>query len=183
MMTIMPDEGLQVALADIIADEFGLELVDSQVENVCSHPELFRRFMRSLGLSELEWDNAPRVSGIDWFRQVHYSLFRLGLVDETVGAIVFACENATPYRHSRVAAGLAKFSARTGTSVDYTFFSAHVTLDVHHTESLVNLILPWLDHPERVERIRRGIQISCDARKVFLDDVYVKLRIVEGSGI
>ena len=51
-MTVVPVEEFQVILSEIIADEFGVRLYGEP--DVDGHPELFRRFMRSLGLTEAD---------------------------------------------------------------------------------------------------------------------------------
>ena len=90
-MTVVPVEGLQVILSEVIADEFGVRLYGEP--DVDGHPELFRRFMRSLGLTESDWEPVSTgknlLEGVAHYKRVHYGLFRADLVEETVGAIIF----------------------------------------------------------------------------------------------
>ena len=118
-------------LAEIMADEFGVRLWNEP--DVDGHPKLFRRFMRSLGLTEEDWERVSTgknlLPGIDHYRRVHYSMFQGNLPEEIVGAIIFGMERTTPHRHSSVLDGIKTFSERTGHAVDAQFFSEHVAVD------------------------------------------------------
>ena len=119
-MTVVPIEAFQVVLSEIIADEFGVRLYDEP--DVDGHPELFRRFMRSLGLTEEDWEEESSgknlLEGVAHYKDVHYGLFWSGLAAETVGAVIFGMERTTPHRHSKVLEGLKRFSQRTGHEID-----------------------------------------------------------------
>ena len=181
-MTIMPSEGLQIMLAKIIADEFGLPSNKPSQSNLDSHPELFRKFMFSIGLTEKDWVISHPSIGINYFKDVHYALFRGGLVDETLGAITFGCEKTTPHRHSKVVTGLKKFVQSTGVQVDYTFFSEHEEIDPHHSGGMIRAISKLSENNVvSLERMSMGARISFDARKIFLDDLGVNLNITIGG--
>lgn len=172
-MTAVPVEDFQVILSEIIADEFGVRLYGEP--DVDGHPELFRRFMRSLGLTEDDWEAVSTgknmIEGIAHYKKVHYGLFNAGLSEEIVGAIIFGMERTTPHRHSRVLEGLKKFSARTGHKIDWQFFSEHVGVDDYHNTALLVPLQSWFHDPVKVERMVQGATASFDARKGFLDDL------------
>lgn len=172
-MTIMPTELLQVTLARILTDEFWLA-TQATGQPASSHPELYRDFMRSIGLTAKDWNDSHMIAGIRNFQDTHYALFRGGLVDETLGAIVFGCEMSTPYRHSRVSSGLKSFSTTSGREVDQRFFSEHVEIDPAHSEALIDALLE-VNPPVSLERLIYGARISFDARKMFLDDLALHL--------
>jgi len=172
-MTVIPVEEMQVVLSEVIADEFGVRLWDEP--DVDGHPELFRRFMRSLGLTEDDWEPVSTgkncLDGVAHYKRVHYSLFQSGLAEETVGAIIFGMERTTPHRHSSVMEGLRKFTARTGIAVDAQFFEEHVAVDDYHNNALLYPIAEWFRDPVKVDRIVHGATTSFDARREMLDDL------------
>ena len=135
------------------------------------HPKLFRRFMRSLGLTEDDWETVSTgknlIEGIAHYKRIHYGLFNGGLAEEIVGAIIFGMERTTPHRHSRVLDGLKKISDRTGHEIDWQFFSEHVGVDDCHNIALLFLEIWFLVNG--VDRMIRGATASFDARKGFLD--------------
>lgn len=180
-MTVVPIEAFQVTLSEIIADEFGVRLYDEP--DVDGHPELFRRFMRSLGLTEDDWETVSTgknlLEGIAHYKRIHYGLFNAGLAEEMVGAIIFGMERTTPHRHSRVLDGLKKFSARTGHKVDWQFFSEHVGVDDYHNNALLFPLQSWFHDPVKVDRMVQGATASFDARKGFLDDLANTMGVVE----
>ncbi len=169
-LTIADNENLEVALAEIIGDEYGIS-EDSSISDKLSHPEQFRRFMKSLGIKEEEWKNVETIEGIKHFKNVHFDMFHSGLREEMIGAIIFGLENTTPYRHKKVATGLEKFSKRHGIKIDASFFLEHVDLDPVHSNSLLAAIESWLQDSMKVKKIISGMTKSFDAREVFLDDL------------
>lgn len=171
-LTVAPSEALQVAFAEILADEYGVPLAGQPAAD--SHPEMFRGFMRSLGLTQTEWSNNRPLAGIRHFRDVHFALFRGDLVSETLGAVAFGMESTTPYRHGKVLDGLARYSERTGASVDATFFDSHVSIDEVHSAKLYAAALPFFEQDPA--GIARGARYSFDAREVFLNDLAHELR-------
>lgn len=171
-LTVAPSEELQTALAEIMADEYGIHLAGHEPEK--SHPELFRDFMRSLGITEQEWDSFEPIEGIRRFRAMHFALFTEATQVEAIGAVVFGMENSTPHRHSHVVQGIKRYSERSGAVVDDTFFAAHVEIDEHHSELLFRTAMPIL--LSDTDAIVRGAKWSFDARKVMLDDILKQLK-------
>ncbi len=164
-LSIVPEESVQIALAQILSDEYGLS-------GNPSHPELFRQFMRSLSLRGNDWQRCSKpIVGIQEFRERHFELFQDGKYPETMGAVVFGFERTTPYRHARVVEGLRKFTERTGRDVDPTFFREHVTIDPHHSRSLLLPLQNMLKDEHNVQHVIQGAAASFDARKVLLDNL------------
>jgi len=172
-ITIAPSEALQRVLAENLADEYGVALAGQPVAD--SHPEMYRKFMRSLGLSEADWNNAEPIAGICRFQEIHFALFRGGLVAEMIGAVVFGMESSTPYRHGSVVEGLKVFRPHSRLDIDATFFEAHVSGDEAHSRDLLNAAMPFIEADP--EGVGRGARLSFDARKLFLDDLAQALNV------
>lgn len=170
-LTVAPSEPLQIAFSEILADEYGVHLANRPAAD--SHPEMFRKFMLSLGLRPNDWSNNRPIDGIQHFFDLHFALFRAQLVSESLGAVAFGMETSTPYRHSKVLEGLSEFELRTGTILDKTFFSSHVDIDEHHSNILYQTSMPFfMADPQG---IARGARYSFDARAVLLDDLAAEL--------
>lgn len=170
-LTVAPSEQLQIAFAEILADEYGVHLAGHPAAD--SHPEMFRKFMASIGLTEADWSDGQPIRGIQYFFDAHFAMFRGGLVSEGVGAVVFGMESTTPYRHGKVLEAIAKYQDRFGTNVDATFFSSHVSIDEHHSQLLYDAALPFMQTDPA--GFARGARYSFDAREVFLDDLGANL--------
>lgn len=166
-LTVAPREALQVALSEILADEYGVHIAGRPASD--SHPEMFRKFMRSLGLSEADWEGSTPLPGIQRFFDMHFALFRGALVSESIGAVAFGMESTTPYRHGRVVDALGKYEEKHDTKLDDTFFASHIEVDEHHSDILFETAAPIFASDR--EGVERGARLSFDARKIFLDDL------------
>ena len=169
-LSVVAKESTQIVLAHILADEYG-------ISEEASHPEMYRRFMRSLGLEDRDFaDNQP-IPGIQHFRRAHFELFSESRTEETLGAVAFGCESSTPYRHGKVIAGIGRVAENHGLAIDDTFFSAHIEIDDKHSSLLMAELKPLLANARSRERLAEGARISFDAREVFLDGVMQALGV------
>ena len=158
------DEKLQLALAEILMDEYG------HLNPADTHPALYRRFLHALDTSEEEWEEPPTLPEIESYISVHYELcrnpdFRLGL-----GALGPASEWPVPPIYVRLTEGLKK-SAEV-TEDDLEIFTSHVTMDVTHARIMMEAIAPYAEDEEGQRRVREGALRSLDARSIMLDGLY-----------
>lgn len=158
------DEKLQLALAEILMDEYG------HLNPAETHPALYRRFLHALDISEEEWEAPATMPEIEAYISVHYELcgnpdFRLGL-----GALGPASEWPVPPIYVRLSEGLKK-SAEV-TDDDLEIFTSHVTMDVTHARIMMEAIAPYADDEEGQRKVREGALRSLDARSIMLDGLY-----------
>ncbi len=158
------DEGLQLALADVLFDEYGHLDPDE------THPALYRRFLRALGIGEEEWESPPTLPEIESYISVHYELcrnpdFRLGL-----GALGPASEWPVPPIYVRLAEGLKKAAGLADDALE--IFTSHVTMDVTHARIMMEAVAPYAESEEGQARVREGAMRSLDARSIMLDGLY-----------
>ena len=158
------DEKLQLALAEILMDEYG------HLNPEETHPALYRRFLRALDVDEKEWEAPPTLPEIEAYISVHYELcrnpdFRLGL-----GALGPASEWPVPPIYVRLSEGLKK-SADLADD-DLEIFTSHVTMDVTHARIMMESIAPYAEEEEGQRKVREGARRSLDARSVMLDGLY-----------
>ncbi len=170
-ITVSSVEPLQEALAEILAEEYGRRFDPKLGDFGPSHPELYRRFMRSIGMNPEDWHDELPIPGIRYYHSVIYDLFRGDRELEVMGAIIFGMEASTPYRHERVTAGIEKFCETSDLEIDHTFFNRHVEIDPRHGQSIIMPIREWLDDPGKVAALTRGAITCFEARAFFLDDL------------
>jgi len=158
------DEGLQLALAEVLFDEYGHLNPDE------THPALYRRFLRALGLTEEEWEAPPTLPEISMYVSTHRELtgnpdVRLGL-----GAMGPASEWPVPPIYVRLSEGLRKAVDLPEEALE--IFTSHVTMDVTHARIMMEAVAPYAEDEGGQARVREGAMRSLDARSVMLDGLY-----------
>ena len=158
------DENLQLALAEILVDEYG------HLNPAETHPALYRRFLHALDINEEEWETPATLPEIEAYVSVHYELcrnpdFRLGL-----GALGPASEWPVPPIYVRLSEGLKK-SADVAED-DLEIFTSHVTMDVTHARIMMEAIAPYAEDGEGQRKVRYGTLRSLNARSIMLDGLY-----------
>jgi pyrroloquinoline-quinone synthase len=164
------DEKLQLALAEILFDEYGHLNPDE------THPALYRRFLEALGLTEEEWEAPPTIPEVQLYVSAHRELtrdpdFRLGL-----GALGPASEWPVPPIYVRLTEGLKKATDLPDDALE--IFTSHVTMDVTHARIMMEAIAPYAKDDVGQEKVREGAVRSLDARSVMFDGLY---RVVYGE--
>jgi pyrroloquinoline-quinone synthase len=158
------DEGLQLALAEVLFDEYG------HLNPEETHPALYRRFLKALGIGEAEWEGPRTLPEIEMYIATHYALsghpdFRIGL-----GALGPASEWPVPPIYARLSDGLRKAAGLPDEALE--IFTSHVTMDVTHARIMMDAIAPYAEDEEGQRLVREGAMRSLDARSVMLDGLY-----------
>jgi pyrroloquinoline-quinone synthase len=158
------DEGLQLALAEVLFDEYGHLNPDE------THPALYRRFLKALGIGEAEWEEPRTLPEIEMYITTHFALsghpdFRIGL-----GALGPASEWPVPPIYAKLSDGLRKAAGLPDEALE--IFTSHVTMDVTHARIMMDAIAPYAEDEEGRRRVREGAIRSLDARSVMLDGLY-----------
>ena len=158
------DEQLQLALAEILFDEYG------RLNPEETHPALYRRFLAALDLTEEEWEAPPTIPEIQLYISAHRELTRLPDIRLGLGAMGPASEWPVPPIYVRLTEGLKK---ATGLSdEDLEIFTSHVTMDVTHARIMMEAISPYARDQEGQKKVLEGAMLSLDARSVMLDGLY-----------
>jgi pyrroloquinoline-quinone synthase len=158
------DEELQLALAGILFDEYGHLDPDE------THPALYRRFLRALGVSEEEWEAPRTLPEIELYIENHYALCRHPDIRLGLGALGPASEWPVPPIYVRLAEGLKKSAGLGDRALE--IFTSHVTMDVEHARIMMDAVAPYTGDEEGQRRVREGAVRSLDARSVMLDGLY-----------
>ena len=158
------DEGLQLALAEILFDEYGHLNPDE------THPALYRRFLRALNIGEEEWEEPSTLPEIELYITTHYALCRHPDIRLGLGALGPASEWPVPPIYVRLAEGLKKSAGLPDAALE--IFTSHVTMDVTHARIMMDAIAPYAEDEEGQRKVREGAIRSLDARCVMLDGLY-----------
>jgi pyrroloquinoline-quinone synthase len=158
------DEGLQLALAGILFDEYGHLNPDE------THPALYRRFLAALGIGEEEWEAPGTLPEIEMYIATHYALCNNPDVRLGLGALGPASEWPVPPIYVRLSEGLKKAADLDEAALE--IFTSHVTMDVEHARIMMEAVAPYAADEEGQRRVREGAMRSLDARSVMLDGLY-----------
>lgn len=162
LLSIAPFEHLQTVLAETLVNE-------------SDAPEMFRNFMRTLELTELDWEVSRPIPGIEKFHAFHFSMIRGGMVSECLGAVMFGMASTAKHRHTKILEGLKRYEARSGRMLDLRFFARHIDISRQLEETLCVAGAPIIVADSR--GVARGAQYSLDAREFLLDDLGKRLTL------
>ena len=158
------DEKLQLALAEILFDEYG------HLNPAETHPALYRRFLTALGITEEEWEAPPTIPEIQLYISAHRELTRDPDIRLGLGALGPASEWPVPPIYVRLTEGLKKAADLPHEALE--IFTSHVTMDVTHARIMMEAIAPYTETEEGQKEVREGAMRSLDARSVMLDGLY-----------
>jgi pyrroloquinoline-quinone synthase len=158
------DEGLQLALAGILFDEYG------HLNPEETHPALYRRFLRALGVTEEEWEGPRTLPEIDLYIDAHYALCRHPDVRLGLGALGPASEWPVPPIYVRLTEGLKRSAGLPEEALE--IFTSHVTMDVEHARIMMQAVVPYAEDENGQSMVWEGAMRSLDARSVMLDGLY-----------
>lgn len=129
-----------------------------------SHPALYRRFLRALGLTEEDWERAEALSETRAFIERHLELTALRHPAVGLGAVGPGHEWAIPTMFAYLVDGLRK--AGVGEEA-LEYFTLHVAQDLEHGKLMRAALARYADTAENQARIRDGALASLDARACF----------------
>jgi pyrroloquinoline-quinone synthase len=158
------DERLQLALAEILFDEYG------HLNPEETHPALYRRFLKALSITEDEWEAPRTLPEIELYIETHYALCRHPDIRLGLGALGPASEWPVPPIYVRLTEGLKRSAGLPDGALE--IFTSHVTMDVTHARIMMEALAPYAGDEEGQRRVREGAMRSLDARSVMLDGLY-----------
>lgn len=161
---IAPDERLQFALSEIIYDEYG------NGDAKRTHPAVYRKFMRALDVPEAQYSIEPGFPELSMYIDTMMRLTQSPAWLEAAAAVGIASEWPIPKYYGDILKGL-----RTVPGIkedDLELFASHIGIDEHHSELMRTALAPYAESVTGRERIRRGVTINLDARRVMMNALY-----------
>lgn len=158
-----PHEEARVVIAENLWEELG------EGELARTHPALFRRFARALGIDDRTLAATPAEPETTALIDTY-----LGLADQfglagALGAICYASEGIVAALYSHIEKGL--LSAISFEKNALEFFDLHIRVDDGHAGKLEKVLIPLLQTAEDSNRVERAVQVALDARCRFFDGV------------
>lgn len=158
---VTPDENLQFVLAEILYDEYG----NGNLKK--SHMEIYRNFMRAVGVTEVEVVNPyimPELQGyIDTMMRISQSTHWLA----AVAAVGIAGEWPIPLYYQSLLNALRTIPDITDN--DLQLFIEHIDLDIEHSGMVEQALMAHASDVEAQKQIRHGVMLNLNARLVLLN--------------
>jgi len=161
---ISPDERVQFVLADILYDEYG------NGDFSRTHPGVYRKFLHALDVPENEYANAPIFPELAMYIDSMMRLTQTGDWLEAAAAVGVASEWPIPSLYGSFLKGL-----RTVPGIkeaDLELFTSHIGIDEHHSAIMREALTPYAASEDGQARIRRGVKVNLDARRVMMAGLY-----------
>ncbi|MBD2329182.1 iron-containing redox enzyme family protein [Alkalinema sp. FACHB-956] len=163
ILSCCPDEEAQWIILDNLFDEMG------QGDLSATHPELFRRFTRAIGIPDANLLEFPATVETQAMIQTYLSLAHQYNYLAALGAICFASEGIVHSLYSQLYQGIQ--GAAPLTREDLIFFELHIDVDDSHAAKLLALLEPRIQNENQAIDIHRAILEALDARVQFFDGI------------
>lgn len=158
-----PDEPSRVAIAENLFEELG------EGDPTRTHPELFRRFTRALGISDEALEVTPAAPGTTRLVETYLDLSRRHGWLPALGAICFASEGIVSVLYTQLLDGISFAVPLPADAL--IFFDLHIQVDTGHAARLAALVDAKIASAEELEPVRRAVVDALDARAAFFDDI------------
>jgi len=155
------DERVQSALASILADEYG------HGEASRSHMEMYRHFLRGVGVPEDEIAQGGLI--FPELRLYIDAMMRLTTQGDWLAAAAatgIAMEWPIPYMYRQFLEGLRRIPGIEEAAL--ILFTEHIVVDVDHTQLMKEALRPYAETSEGQARLLAGARYNLDARWVMM---------------
>ncbi len=132
-----------------------------------THPALFRRFLRALGVVPERIDEIEPLPETARFIEEYRQVCRNGHWMEAMGAMGPGTECVVPGFYRPIEQGLAGSGILTPD--DYIFWTIHIHCDDGHGQNIVEALSLFASTKEAQQRIEAGARRVLDARAVWFD--------------
>ncbi|MEL7242009.1 MAG: iron-containing redox enzyme family protein [Cyanobacteria bacterium J06573_2] len=163
ILSCCPDESAQLVILENLYDEMG----EGDLEQ--SHPELFRRFTRALGIDDDSL--AAQIVTPETHKLINTYLeipLKYGYL-AALGAVCYASEGIVSYLYSQLYQGIIDAASLPKDSLK--FFELHIDIDNVHAENLERVIQCKTLTPEEENNIKQAITEVMDIRLQFFDGI------------
>jgi len=161
---ICPDERVQFVLAQILHDEYG------NGDPGRTHPGVYRKFLRALEVPESTYRHPPVFPELAMYIETMMRLTQSGDWLAAAAAVGIASEWPIPKLYGNFLLGLRTIPGIT--EDDLELFSSHIGIDEDHSEMMREALLPYAGTPAGQARLREGVKVNLDARRVMMAGLY-----------
>jgi pyrroloquinoline-quinone synthase len=162
------DEGARVAIAENLYEELG------EGDERATHPELFRRFTRAIGIPDEILERVPAEP-----ETAHLVDTYLGMPERrgylaALGAVCFASEGIVSMLYAQLRDGI--LGARALPTEALVFFDLHISCDQGHAARLAEVVETRIRTPEHMRAATAAVTEALDARWGFFTAVERRAR-------
>ncbi len=134
------------------------------------HPELFRRFLRSIGAKPEEiLKRKPYVATLSWVDAFRGLCMHGGEI-QGVGALGIGTEGIVAVMYRRILRGIA-IAWPNMAPRDRVFFDLHAVVDDEHAHTLRDIAISLADTPETKRELAVGVYRALVIRSAFFDEM------------
>jgi pyrroloquinoline-quinone synthase len=162
-LAVCPHEGVRVIIAENLWQELG------GGDPARSHPVLFRRFTRALGIDDVALEAIPAEPETAKLIDAYLGFAEKYGVVGALGAICYASEGIVGALYAHIQTGFTRTIQFEKDAL--VFFDLHIHIDDGHADKLEYVIEPLLNTPHDVNAVRMAIDEALDARCRFFDGV------------
>ena len=141
--------------------------IDPTIVDGVSHPQLFRRFCRAIGVSSAELQT-PSDAALRW-RERFSRLLHNATPAAAVGALGLGTEEIVKHIYVPLLAGIRGLGLK---REDFVFFELHCLVDDQHAVDLHNVSLNLLRDGRNYNEMRLGMKEALNLRNEFWDHLY-----------
>lgn len=162
-LAIAPDEQVQFALAQILADEYGNGNPEA------THMALYRRFLHGVGCDETAINAAtePLIPEVRLYIDAMMAYTRSGDWLAAAAAVGIAMEWPIPALYRRFLVALRQIPGIEEQPLE--LFTSHIVIDEAHSDWMRQALTPHASTPEGQARIAAGVRYNLDARWVLME--------------
>lgn len=163
IMSCCPETSAQLVILENLYDEMGAG------DPHRSHPAMFRRVTRELGIHDETLETLPTSPETQGMIETYLSLpHRYGYL-AALGAVCFASQGIVNVLYGQLQKGIKGAAPFSKDSL--IFFDLHIDLDGAHAAKLEAIVEPRIQTSEEAKRVQRAIVAVMNARVRFFDGI------------
>jgi pyrroloquinoline-quinone synthase len=163
ILSCCPEPGAQLVILENLYDEMG------EGDPHRSHPALFRRFTRELGIDDETLETLPTAPETQGMIETYLSLPHQYGYLAAMGAVCFASEGIVNILYAQLERGIKGVAPFSKDSL--IFFDLHIDLDGNHAAKLEAIVETQIQTSEEAKRVQRAIGATMNARVRFFDGI------------
>ena len=173
IMHCCKDEAARAVIAENLYEELG------EGDPSRTHPALFRRFTRELGIDDKTLEATPTEPETGAMIDTYFEIVnRYGYL-AALSAVCYASEGIVGRLYSQLREGILATSSFPKESLEY--FNLHIDCDDGHAEKFAEVVESRVTSKEEADGVIRAIHEAMDARIRFLDGVQHRAREITES--
>jgi pyrroloquinoline quinone (PQQ) biosynthesis protein C len=144
------------------------------------HPELYQRFLKSVGVDEKFRAKTPYCDEALIWRKMFLSVCSTGGAAQALGAMGLGTENIVKFVYQPLIKAIQKHLDVT--PEQRVFFDLHAAVDDEHGEVIDNIAAEYAQYRRNREPLRNGMLMALNARAAFFDGMLLRAQKIKSVG-